>query len=123
MTSSDQNSTEKTLRNAFRTMNADQAQAIREAYYKAVEGLQRLAETLEIADLEVGEHNDHALIEEHLIACMAMETMNQSLGAGRTIASSAFRYGKVRRRPSSGWYCPSFSLRPDFLTRFRFGDH
>ncbi|MDB5384383.1 MAG: Integrase core domain protein [Planctomycetaceae bacterium] len=79
MTTRDQNSTEKTLRNVFRTINADQAQAIREAYYKAVEGLQRLAEMLEIADLEVGEQNDHALIEEHVLACTAMETMNKSL--------------------------------------------
>ena len=79
MTLKDQNTTEKTLRTAFRTMNADQAQAIREAYYKAVEGLHTLAEILEIADLEVGETNDHALIEEHLIACAAVETMKKSL--------------------------------------------
>jgi len=42
---------------------------IREAYYKAVEGLSTLAETLEVADVELGSPHDHALIEEHLIAC------------------------------------------------------
>ncbi len=38
------------LRQIFRDMDAHQAQEIREAYYKAVEGLMTLAETLEIAD-------------------------------------------------------------------------
>ena len=51
----------------------------RGAYYKAVEGLHTLAETLEVADIGVGETNDHALIEEHLIACTAIEAMNHSL--------------------------------------------
>ena len=79
MKTKEQTANERILRDAFRTMNADQAQAIREAYYKAVEGLHTLAETLEISDLEVGDQNDHALIEEHLIACQAMQTMGQSL--------------------------------------------
>lgn len=70
---------ETILRDTFRTMDAHQAQEIREAYYKAVEGLWTLAETLEIADLGVGEKNDHALIEEHLIACTALEAMKKSL--------------------------------------------
>ena len=38
-----------------------------------------LAESLEIADIKVGETNDHALIGEHLIACTAMEAMKKSL--------------------------------------------
>lgn len=70
---------EQILREAFRTMDSHQAQEIREAYYKAVEGLHTLAETLEIADLGIGDHNNHALIEEHLIACAAMEAMKKSL--------------------------------------------
>jgi hypothetical protein len=70
---------EQILREAFRTMNAHRAQEIREAYYKVVEGLHTLAESLEIADLEVGETNDHALLGEHLIACTAMEAMKESL--------------------------------------------
>lgn len=70
---------EQNLRDIFRVMNAGQAQTIREAYYKAVEGLSTLAETLEIADLEMGSPHDHALIEEHLIACQAMDAMKASL--------------------------------------------
>jgi hypothetical protein len=70
---------EQILREAFRTMDAHRAQEIREAYYKAIEGLHTLAESLEFADLQVGETNDHALLGEHLIVCTAMEAMNQSL--------------------------------------------
>jgi hypothetical protein len=79
MKTEDRAATERVLRDVFRTMDAKQAQLIREAYYKAVEGLHALAETLEIADLEIGEQNGHALINEHLIACQAMETMRQSV--------------------------------------------
>ena len=77
----DQNKTtrEQNLRDIFRTMDADRAQEIREAYYKAVEGLSTLAETLEIADAEMGSPHDLALIEEHLLACQAIEAMKQSL--------------------------------------------
>ena len=77
MTTSNQQ--EQILRQAFRTMDAHRAQEIREAYYKAVEGLHTLAQSLELADINVGEMNDHALIGEHLIACTAMETMKESL--------------------------------------------
>lgn len=69
---------ERPLREIFRTMDADRAQAIREAYYKAVEGLSVLAEALEAADLELGGPHDHALIHEHLIACQAMNAMQAS---------------------------------------------
>jgi len=67
------------IRDVFRKMKANQAQTIREAYYKAIEGLNKLADALEIADLEVGESNDHALIQEHLLACAAIETMDKSV--------------------------------------------
>lgn len=60
-------------------MDAHRAQAIREAYYKAVEGLSTLAESLEIADAEMGSPHDHALTEEHLIACQAIDAMKASL--------------------------------------------
>ena len=73
------NETETILRTIFRNMDAHEAQEIREAYYKAVEGLHTLAESLEIADIGVGETNDHALIEEHLNACMAIDAMKNSL--------------------------------------------
>jgi len=77
----DQNKTERerNLRDIFRTMDAHKAQEIREAYYNAVEGLGVLAETLEIADAEMGSPHDHALIEEHLIACQAIDAMKTSL--------------------------------------------
>ncbi|UUO05336.1 hypothetical protein M4951_18380 [Blastopirellula sp. J2-11] len=70
---------ETKLRDAFRAMDPHQAQEIREAYYKAIEGLRTLAETLEIADIPVGVTNGHALIEEHLIACEAIDAMKKSL--------------------------------------------
>ena len=73
------NNAEQTLRQIFRTMDGQQAQRIREAYYKASEGLHSLAEELELADVEVGETNDHALINEHLIACLAIDAMKNSL--------------------------------------------
>lgn len=70
--------TEKTLRESFRAMNADQAQKIREAYYKTVEGLRTLADTLEIADAEMpGSPNDQ-LMAEHFLACDALTTMRKS---------------------------------------------
>ena len=70
---------ERNLREIFRTLDAHRAQAIREAYYKAVEGSSALAETLEIADVEVAGAHDHALIDEHLIACQAIDAMKASL--------------------------------------------
>lgn len=79
MTTNDQNNQEQILRYAFRTMDGNQAQTIRDAYYKAVEGLNALADALEIGDLQVGERNDHALIQEHLLACEALESMGKSL--------------------------------------------
>ncbi|WDI40499.1 hypothetical protein [Bremerella sp. P1] len=79
MTAKKTNDLETRLREAFRTMDPHQAQEIREAYYKAVEGLHTLAETLEVADIGIGETNDHALIEEHLNACMAIDAMKNSL--------------------------------------------
>ena len=79
MTTKENSDLETRLREAFRTMDPHQAQEIREAYYKAVEGLHTLAESLEIADIGVGETNDHALIEEHLHACMAIDAMKKSL--------------------------------------------
>ena len=79
MTDQTRKKRECNLRDIFRTMDAHRAQEIREAYYKAVEGLSTLAETLEIADAEMGSPHDHALIEEHLIACQAVDAMKASL--------------------------------------------
>ncbi len=79
MTKTNQPAAERPLREIFRTMDAHRAQEIREAYYKAVEGLSALAESLELADLELGGPHDHALIHEHLIACQAIDAMKASL--------------------------------------------
>ncbi|MEZ6100268.1 MAG: hypothetical protein R3E01_14965 [Pirellulaceae bacterium] len=70
--------TERTLRETFRTMNADDAQQIRDAYYKAVEGLQTLADMLEIADARMPGPTNELLIGEHLIACEAITAMQKS---------------------------------------------
>ncbi len=79
MTDQTRKERERHLRDIFRTMDAHWAQEIREAYYKAVEGLSTLAESLEIADAQMGSPYDHALIEEHLIACQAIDAMKASL--------------------------------------------
>jgi hypothetical protein len=79
MTDPNKSAAERTLREIFRTMDGDRAQTIREAYYKAIEGLSVLAETLEVADLELGGPHEHALIHEHLIACKAMNAMQASV--------------------------------------------
>ena len=70
---------ETLLRDTFRKMNADQAQEIRQAYYKAVEGLRTLADALEIADAQNPGPASELLIGEHLLACAAIEAMNKSL--------------------------------------------
>jgi hypothetical protein len=69
---------ETILRDTLRRMDGDQYQAIREAYYKAVEGLQTLADALENAAEPAGETCD-AMITEHLIACEAIDAMNKSV--------------------------------------------
>lgn len=71
------NDHETRLRAALRTMDGEQYQTIRAAYYKAVEGLRALADALENAAPPSGEASD-ALIAEHLIACCAMNVMDDS---------------------------------------------
>ena len=81
MTSENKTERERNLRDIFRTMDAHRAQEIREAYYKAVEGLQTLAEALEIADARQTE-TAGPLLDEHFIALKAADAMNKSeLGA------------------------------------------
>jgi len=70
--------TEKTLRETFRNINVDYATEIRRAYYKALEGLQTLADTLELADAEMPGPTNEQLMAEHLLACAAIDTMNKS---------------------------------------------
>ena len=78
MTNNDNKTNEKILRDAFRTMAPHQAQEIREAYYKAVEGLRTLADMLEIADAEQPQ-TAGPLLTEHLFACEALDAMKNSL--------------------------------------------
>ena len=70
--------TDQALRETFRSMDADHAQRIRDAYYRAVEGLRTLADTLEIADAEMPGPTNELLISEHLLACEAITTMRKS---------------------------------------------
>jgi hypothetical protein len=70
--------TERALREIFRTMNADDAQRIREAYYKAVEGLRALADTLEEADARRTPPANELLMREHFLACDALTIMRKS---------------------------------------------
>ena len=70
---------EANLRQIFANMDPERAQTIRECYYEAVEALRCLAESLELADLEVPKNDEHVLIYEHVIACEAMGAMNLSL--------------------------------------------
>ena len=71
--------TEANLRQIFANMDPERAQTIRECYYEAIESLRCLAESLELADLEVPKNDEHVLIYEHVIACEAMGAMNLSL--------------------------------------------
>lgn len=70
---------ENHLRETFRQMDPHRAQEIREAYYKAVEGLLVLADSLENADTEMASPSHMALIEEHRIASQAMSAMKKSV--------------------------------------------
>ena len=65
------------LRQIFKEMDAHQAQEIREAYYKAIEGLMTLAETLEIADAQQTP-TAGPLLTEHFHAVQALDTMKNS---------------------------------------------
>lgn len=78
MTTAEKTANEKILRDAFRTMDPHQAQDIREAYYKAVEGIHALAELLEIADAQQPQ-TAGPLLTEHFHAIEAIQAMKKSL--------------------------------------------
>ena len=62
-------------------MNGNRAQVIREAYYKAIEGLMTLARELELADGDLDE-SPTPLLDEHMYAVTALKAMKHSrLGA------------------------------------------
>jgi hypothetical protein len=73
----EQKATIASLREIFRTMDADTAQEIREAYHKTMDGLYTLAEFLEIADAKQSESAGPLLIE-HLLAIEALDAMKRS---------------------------------------------
>ena len=77
MAENEQQKEDTKLRQIFRTMNAYQAQEIREAYYKAIEGLHTLAEALEIADA-MQTQSAGPLLEEHLYTIEAIDAMRKS---------------------------------------------
>ena len=66
------------LETIFKTMNAHDAQEIRVAFYKAVEGLEALAEALEMADADQPT-TAGPLLDEHFIAIEAIDAMKKSL--------------------------------------------
>ena len=73
--------TDAALRKIFKTMDAHQAQEIREAYYNAIVGLRTLADALEIADAEQMP-SAGPLLTEHFNAVQALDAMkNSRLGA------------------------------------------
>jgi hypothetical protein len=58
-------------------MSGDDYQAIRDAYYKAVEGLRTLADALERVVAPTGDEVD-PILAEHLIVCSALNAMDSS---------------------------------------------
>ncbi len=73
--------TETNLRGIFKGMDAHQAQEIREAYYKAIEGLMTLSQALEIADAQQTP-SAGPLLDEHYLAVQALDALKHSrLGA------------------------------------------
>ena len=69
--------TDAALRQIFKTMDAHQAQEIREAYYNAVVGLRTLADALEIADAQQTP-SAGPLLTEHFNAIQALDAMKNS---------------------------------------------
>lgn len=69
--------TDAALRQIFRKMDARQAQEIREAYYKAIEGLRKLVTALEIADAQQTP-TAGPLLDEHLKVVQALDAMKAS---------------------------------------------
>lgn len=89
--------TKDALRQIFREMDAHQAQEIREAYYKAVEELMTLAETLEVADAQ--QQVSGPLLTEHLNTVEALDAMGKSrLGqCCRSVATKAVDFIRCNR--------------------------
>jgi hypothetical protein len=65
------------LKHIFKTMNAHDAREIRVAFYKAVEGLEALAEALEMADADQPT-TAGPLLDELYVAIEALDAMKKS---------------------------------------------
>ena len=65
------------LSESIKNLDPADYQEIRDAYYKAVEGLQTLADALEMADAKAVSPAG-PLMTEHFLAINAIETMNKS---------------------------------------------
>lgn len=74
----EQKQTAEALRELFKKMDSQSAQEIRDAYYKAMDGLRALGELLEVADAKQEELAGPLLIE-HLLAIEALDVMKQSV--------------------------------------------
>lgn len=75
----------KTLLSEIRKLSPEIAEKIRQAYFKAAEGLDDLVALTEQADLQIAlsesrdsSDDDLPLIGEHLIFCHALEVFNTS---------------------------------------------
>ena len=66
------------IREVFQQLDASRAQEIREAYYDTIAGLQNLVTALEVADAERSTPEGDFLLNEHLLACAALDVMNKS---------------------------------------------
>jgi len=65
------------LKTILGNLDPTQYQEIRDAYYKAMEGLHALAETLEIADAKQPK-TAGPLLDEHYLATEALDAMKKS---------------------------------------------
>jgi hypothetical protein len=73
----EQKATQAQLKEIFKRMDGHQAQEIREAYYKAMDGLRALSEALEIADARQPQAAG-PLLGEHLYVAQALDAMRPS---------------------------------------------
>lgn len=68
----------KNLKKNLASLKPEQAQEIKDAYYKAAEGLRSLFEALELADLDCVDGPESALLDEHFIALEAYDAFKKS---------------------------------------------
>jgi hypothetical protein len=79
MTTTETGNSESRLREALQSLESHQTNNVREAYYKSIEGLYALVDSLEIAKSAAGQAGSDVLLEEYLSACAAMNIMTSSM--------------------------------------------